>query len=124
MLLTYKAIIGGVNMIAVKNLKKSGRNFPSPICKCETWIAHWDINKYPDGKKVAGWCRGCGKKIDHSKLCGGHVIKVNSMDECKYIIPLCSSCNGKDDVSFEVEESDLVSANCSKCVSEGDSVEE
>lgn len=102
-------------MITVKNLKKSGENFPKPTCKCKTWIAHWDINRYPNGKKEAGWCRGCGKKFAHSDLCGGHVIKVDSTDKCRYIIPLCSSCNGKEDAEFEVEKSDLISANCGKC---------
>lgn len=102
-------------MIKVKNLKKSGRNFPSPTCKCKTWITHWDINRYPNGDHWSTWCRGCGKEFDHSELCGGHVIKVNSEDEGKYIIPLCPSCNGKEDVTFEVEKSDLVSANYSKC---------
>lgn len=111
-------------MATVKNLKKSGKNFPSPRCKCKTWIEHWDINRYPNGDYWATRCRGCGKKIDHSKLCGGHVIKVDSTDKCIYIIPLCSSCNGKEDATFEVEKSDLISANCSNCVSERDTVEE
>lgn len=100
----------------VKNLNYSSKNFPKPTCKCETWILHWDINKYPAENKQAGCCRGCGKCFDHSELCGGHVIKIDSEDRKRYIIPLCSSCNAKENAIFEVNEADLISANCDYCL--------
>ena len=101
----------------VKNLQGSGENFPKPTCKCASWIAHWNINKYPNRDKIAGYCRGCGKKLSNSDLLGGHVIKTNpSYDVSRYIIPLCSSCNGKDYEEFDVKEDDLISANCDNCI--------
>ena len=99
----------------VKNLNYSSENFPKPTCKCKTWIFHWEINKYPEGKK-AGFCRGCGKRFDHSELCGGHVIKVDSSDKKIYIIPLCKSCNAKKDAIYEVNETGLVPANRIFCI--------
>ena len=103
-------------MPIVRNLNGSGRNFPKPTCGCESWIEHWNINKYPNGEKIARWCRGCRKKTESVALCGGHVIKVDSQDKNRYIIPLCASCNAKDDAQFNVNISDLVSANCNNCV--------
>jgi len=100
----------------VKNLNNSSKLFPKPSCSCNSWISHWDINKYPKKEKWAGWCRGCGKSFSHSELCGGHVIKVGSIDKSRYIIPLCSSCNAKEDAIFEVKEEDLVTANCDFCI--------
>lgn len=100
----------------VKNLNGSGEQFPKPTCKCRIWIEHWDINRYPNGDKEAGWCRGCGQKVNHSELCGGHVIKINSQDKHRYIVPLCSSCNNTANKEFDIDSSDLVSANCDNCV--------
>lgn len=97
----------------VRNLNGSGEQFPKPVCPCLTWIEHWNINKYPKQDKKAGFCRGCKAKT--SDLVGGHVIKINSSDRKRYIVPLCSSCNNTKNLEFEVKESDLVSANCDKC---------
>lgn len=102
--------------VTVKNLNNSSEQFPEPVCKCNSWIEHWDINKYPKNDMQAGWCRGCGKKFEHSELCGGHVMKKNSDDKHRYIVPLCSSCNNKKDYTFEVDTSELVSANCDNCI--------
>ena len=93
----------------VRNLNGSGEQFPNPVCTCRTWIEHWNINY---GKRAV-FCRGCGIKI--SSLVGGHVIKINSSDRKRYIVPLCSSCNNTENLEFEVKESDLVSANCENC---------
>ena len=100
----------------VKNLKGSSANNPGPTCKCENWLKHWDINRYPKGDKKAGWCRGCRMKIEHAQLNGAHVIKVDSSDKNHYIIPLCDSCHGKINEEYEVDKDDLVSANCSLCI--------
>lgn len=100
----------------VKNLNGSGEQFPAPVCKCKTWIEHWDINKYPKADYWASRCRGCGKEIKHSELCGGHVIKVNSVDKHRYIVPLCSGCNNTANKEFDVNNSDLISANCDNCI--------
>ena len=69
-----------------------------------------DIQK---NDKKAGFCRGCNKKT--SDLVGGHIIKIGTEDRCRYIVPLCSSCNNTKNLEFEVKESDLVSANCENC---------
>ena len=99
--------------ISVKNYNGSGKQFPNPNC-CNSWIEHWNINKYPDGSKIAGFCRGCDAKI--KDLNGGHVIKVDSSDDKLYIIPLCDKCNHNYDAEFIVDDSDLISANCNNCV--------
>lgn len=93
----------------VKNLNGSGEQFPKPVCGCSSWIEHWNINQ---GKK-AGVCRGCGVKT--TGLVGGHVIKIDSSDRKRYIVPLCSSCNNTKNLEFEVKESDFVSANRENC---------
>ena len=99
--------------ISVKNLNGSGKQFSNPQC-CNSWIDHWNTNRYPDGSKTAGFCRGC--KVKTNELNGGHVIKVGSYDEKRYIIPLCNKCNHDYDAVFIVDDSDLVSANCDNCV--------
>lgn len=99
----------------VKSLN-TGPRHNNPSCKCDSWINHWDKNKYPDGSKWAGFCRACGNKFEHSDLVGGHVIKTNSSDTNRYIVPLCYSCNNKEPFEFDVNSSDLISANCDKCI--------
>jgi hypothetical protein len=102
--------------IKVQNLNGSGKNTPSPSCKCDSWIDHWNNNRYQTENKIAGWCRSCREKVKSSDLIGGHVFKTNSTDEKYYITPICYSCNNTKDKNFNVELDDLVSANCSKCV--------
>lgn len=91
----------------VKNLNGSSY-FPRPTCKCSDWIEHWIVNK---GFKPL-YCRCCGSGDD---LVGGHVVKTGSYDKQRYITPICRKCNSIKDKEFEVDESDLVSANCDKC---------
>ena len=94
----------------VKNLNGSGALFPQPTCDCENWIEHWIHNK---GVKPI-YCRCCGKRT--TDLVGGHIIKVNSNDKNRYIVPLCRDCNNSNNTrEFDVYESDLVSANCDYC---------
>ena len=92
----------------VKNLNGSSL-FAKPTCKCEDWLDHWSYNR---GVRPA-YCRACGKKT--TDLVGGHVTKVSSYDLQRYIVPICRECNATRDKIFDVEEKDLVSANCSKC---------
>lgn len=101
--------------IKVQNLNGSGKNTPSPACTCDSWIDHWNKNRYPDKSKVAGWCRSCREKVGRDNLIGGHVFKRNSTDEKRYITPICYSCNNTKNKQFDVKLVDLVSANCSKC---------
>ena len=92
----------------VKNLNGSSA-FEKPTCNCSTWLNHWIINK---GIKPL-YCRCCGRSSND--LVGGHVIKVDSFDKKRYIVPICRGCNGIDDKQFDVDEKDLISANCSEC---------
>lgn len=92
----------------VRNLGGSS-NYPKPTCRCGTWIDHWIENK----QIRPGYCRGCGAKT--TNLVGGHVYKVGSFDKQRYIIPICYSCNNTPGLEFNVDESDLVSANCNNC---------
>ncbi|MGB6129121.1 MAG: hypothetical protein WBG30_10250 [Psychrilyobacter sp.] len=99
----------------VKNLNGTGSNFPSPTCKCNSWIDHWIKNKHPDKKYSKYICRGCDVKKIPSELVGGHVQKVNDTDKKYYIVPLCSSCKNTKDKEFKVNSSDLISAKAENC---------
>lgn len=101
----------------VKNLGGSSKQFPNPVCKCETWIEHWENNRlWPNGKAYSAvFCRKCGKRFEHKYLNGAHVIKVDSTDQQRYIVPLCDRCHGEINAIFDVDKIDLVSANCSNC---------
>ena len=102
-----------MSKISVKNLKKTGENNPSPTCSCTSLIDHCNKNRYPNNDKVAGVCRGCKQKFNLSDLNGGHVKKLTEAKH--FIIPLCSSCNQKEEAIFSVYESDLVLANGDYC---------
>lgn len=107
---------GGVIMKVI-NANGTGKKYPEPSCKCNTWLEHWENNKiWQDGGKcIAGWCRACGEKYKHEKLNGGHVNKYLSEDKKYYIVPICDSCNAIDGLVFDVNESDLVEASSVKC---------
>ena len=92
----------------VKNLNGSSI-FAKPTCKCDDWLDHWVNNK---GVRPI-YCRSCAKRS--TDLVGGHVVKVDSYDQQRYIVPICRECNGVKDKIFNVDENDLISANCSKC---------
>ena len=87
----------------------------------DSWIDYWNELQYPEGDKVAGKCRNCGKKrkeLATKKLEGGHVeyCKVYNDGSWSYIrekgifiTPLCSECNKPDNTEpFLVDESDLI----------------
>jgi hypothetical protein len=52
-----------------------------------------------NSNKTADKCYVSGCSNDNS-LVGGHVKKVDSNDNKWYIIPLCRSCNAKEDEIF------------------------
>ena len=85
----------------------------NPSCKCHTWIEHWEKNS---NIRIPVKCPACGSVVkDKSDWDGAHVKKVSSRDERYYIVPLCSSCNPKDDLEFEVDQKYLVLANANDC---------
>lgn len=98
-------------MVKIRNIKGTGENYPNPSCNCSSWLDHWETNK----NLTAGYCRCCKVKIDHNSLVGGHVKKVDSIDNSYYIVPLCNSCNNYNNTdAFYVNEEDLVSV--SRCI--------
>lgn len=89
-------------MTKVKNIIGSG----DLLCKCGSWIKHWR-NYTGTSHKATITCsrHGCWAMGTE----GGHVIKVDSDDQCTYIVPLCSDHNkGNDEYYVSVP---LVPAN-------------
>ena len=97
----------------VKNAKGTSR-WSSPTCKCRTWIEHWKNNA---AVNIPSRCPACGNVIkDKSDWDGAHVKKIKSYDERYYIVPLCSSCNSRNDLEFDVDRDYLVLANADMCI--------
>ena len=44
--------------ISVKNLNGSGKQFSNPQC-CNSWIDHWNTNRYHDSDLVSANCDNC-----------------------------------------------------------------
>lgn len=44
--------------VTVKILNNSSEQFLVPVCKCDYWIVHWDINKYSENNMQDGCCHG------------------------------------------------------------------
>lgn len=71
-------------------------------CKCGSWIEHWENYS----KKPASTCvvDGCSNKA----TVGAHIIRPNAKsDDYKthpYIVPMCSSHNGKHGEEFYSKE--------------------
>ena len=66
-------------------------------CPCSTWKKHWvknSINSWPNACSV----QNCSNSAD----VGAHV--KNSIVEVTWIVPMCSSCNGRD-YSFNLKGS-------------------
>lgn len=74
------------------------------------WIDYWEgksgnkLNAYTKYECPAGDCGNVGYRKDFD---GCHVQKVADKSHKMYIIPLCSSCNHRDDYFF-VDENLLV----------------
>ena len=82
-------------MVKVKNLH--GKNDCS--C-CDSWIDHWRKHTGKNYGKLI--CRCCGEST--TEPVGGHVIKVNSTDKKRYIVPLCQACNNaSNEAEFDVK---------------------
>lgn len=88
-------------MVKVKNL----HGHIDCTC-CDSWIKHWSKHT---NNNILGifYCRCC-KKFTADPV-GGHVIKVNSTDKKRYIVPLCKACNNaSNEDEFDVKLEDLV----------------
>ncbi len=83
----------------VKNVDGSSR-FPKPA-GFDSWLDYWEkqTGRSATNCSANSWC---GRD-----LVGAHVQKVNSTDKCYYIVPLCRSCNQRND-EFEVDTNLLV----------------
>lgn len=85
-------------MIKVKNVNGSSR-YVSPQ-GYDTWLDYWEVKS----GKTAWMCSATNcHKLGRSKLVGAHVRKVDSTDNCWYIVPLCRECNNRND-EFYVDE--------------------
>lgn len=88
-----------MEFIKIKNAK--GTADKTPPTGHKNWLDFWERKR---GKKTTRCevllCNG-------SPDLGGHVIKAGAGGK-EYILPMCYSCNNKDDV-FEAWDSDLVS---------------
>ena len=75
-------------------------------CRCGSWLNHWE--KY--GGILAGVCveKSCAKPAE----VGAHVMKVESIDQGHYIVPLCRDHNALSGQEIEIRGSaKMVSAN-------------
>ena len=79
-------------------------------CKCGSWLGHW---KKFSGQSLTTFCPQvtCVQRA----TVGAHVQKDNSGDSSWYIVPLCTTHNGKKGKSLDISDNvDLVSANVSE----------
>lgn len=81
----------------VKNVNGTSRFSP----KGGSWLDYWKEQKGKSATVCSAY--GCWG----TDLVGAHVQKVNSTDKCYYIVPLCRSCNQRND-EFEVDANLLV----------------
>ncbi len=88
-----------MSFIEVKNKKGTAeRDVPEG---CNSWLDFWEKRK--DKKATECEVMSCNGEAD----LGGHVIKINNGSK-EYILPMCVSCNKKED-AFKAWENDLVS---------------
>ena len=88
--------------------KKWGGKYPYAIL---SWRRNWDdltvFFQFPlEIRNTIYVCASCGNGCYHD-LVGAHVQKVNSNDKKWYIVPLCKSCNQKNE-PFNVDDDMLV----------------
>ena len=98
----FKKIKDGESM-KVKNLIGSSDN----TCFCGSWLEHWKI--YNEGGRK-NKLRCSAKDCNGLAEVGAHVIKYNTNDRSRYIVPLCKACNCRSDV-FDIGDTPLASAN-------------
>ncbi len=75
--------------VKVKNLKGTDDRKPLGY---NSWLDFWETKT---GEK-ANECKSLSCNVRHD-LVGAHVIKADSNDGKWYIIPLCQTCNKRDD---------------------------
>jgi hypothetical protein len=80
--------------ILVKNINGTANRIP-PV-GYSSWLDFWEKKTGLKATKCNNVA--CSTTKD---LVGAHVIKVNSVDQKWYIVPLCKACNAKTD-SFYV----------------------
>ena len=85
----------------VKNINGTSKN----ICKCNSWIAHWEKFSEQD----AGCCSeiSCYESTD---LVGAHV-QLTSIDMNWYIVPLCKKHNAAIGILELFQSTKIISAN-------------
>lgn len=81
----------------VKNLNGTSENNATPLCKCNSWIDHYEQNYGKEVRNDACCVSGCNNTGD---LVGAHVKKVDSNSH--YIAPICKSCNNKRGKELEI----------------------
>ena len=97
--------LGEECIIEVKNIGGSGF-YDGPPSGCANWLDYWEKET---GKK-AHCCSvsDCWRsRVYGNTIVGGHVKKVNSLDNHYYIVPICVGCNNRND-EFYVDDSLLV----------------
>ena len=111
--------------VFVRNMRGSSKIAPTPSCRCNDWIEHWENNSWLN---VPYDCPICGKHpTDTNHMVGGHVQKVKRSDilpftfvldedETHYIVPICESCNKRGALVFAIDDSYLVKSSRSSCV--------
>ena len=90
-------------MTKVKNLNGTSDNLPPR--GFSSWRSWWEAKTHRRFGTCS--CYGCSSAAQ----VGAHVQKVFGGNEW-YIVPLCSACNvGRKNVSFYVQDADLVRVN-------------
>ena len=98
------------NEVEVCNGK--GSNLRSPDCpNCGSWKHHWERLTRKQWPQICSNSKCANLATD-----GGHVVFADNRKGRKYIIPLCSSCNGKSpDEKYTIDVGTvMISANCSE----------
>ena len=81
----------------VKNLNGTSENYSIPLCRCHSWIDHYEENY---GSKVRDHFCSVLHCANMGDLVGGHVKKLDSGEH--YIVPICKSCNNKRGEELEI----------------------
>lgn len=71
-------------------------------CNCKTWKSHWENYAFRRGWPSRCSVLGCS----NVPTVGAHVRKNNGAKN--YIVPMCSSCNGKRNSVFHFKQNTMV----------------
>lgn len=84
--------------VKIKNANGTGDR----VCKCDSWIEHWKLYS----QKTASSC--CVKDCSERATVGAHVTRPIAKNEDykthPYIVPMCSSHNGKRGQEFYTKD--------------------